>query len=392
MNAAAPPASSNNPAHFFNQSVAWLNDNWLNVVIGLVIGFAIYFALGLLKRILQGLFGKAAHASPMMGVAANTVERTSHLFMVLIATRLVVHYFAVPQSVVNAVHVLFIIVTAWQVASWLRNMALGFVQMRSDPELGGSEALANASGLIKVLLSIAIFAIAFVVVLDNLGVNVTALVAGLGIGGIAIGLAAQGIFSDLFASLSIIFDKPFKVGDAINFGTQTGVVEKIGLKSTRMRLITGERMIVSNAQLLNKEITSYAHLDRRRIKFAIGVIYQTPPEEAATIPDLLRDIVTAHGAEFIRSGFIGFGPSSLDFEVDFDVHSYDWDEVYMVRHAVGLDILQRFNERGLEFAYPTQTTFTAAPDGKMIMPYPVLKEIPTSLPPRGRKGAQATSE
>jgi len=199
---------------------------------------------------------------------------------------------------------------------------------------------------------------------------VTALVAGLGIGGIAIGLAAQGIFSDLFASLSIIFDKPFRVGDAINFGSQTATVERIGLKSTRLRVVTGERMIVSNAQLLNKEIISYTHLTRRRVSFALGVIYQTPPETCAAIPDMLREIVTANGGSFVQSSFVCFGASSLDFQLDFDVLSGDGAEMIAVRHAIGVAILRMFNARGIDFAYPTQTSFTAAPDGRMIMPYP----------------------
>jgi len=370
----------------------WTMNNWLEICIALGVGFALYLALRFIRFLLRRLFLRAAPASPIMSVLGSAVALTGHLFMALVAARLVVSYFAPPPAVFSTIHFLFIIVTAWQAAIWLRHVALGVIQLRSDPGLGGSEALANASGLIRVLVSIAIFAIAVVVVLDNLGVNVTALVAGLGIGGIAIGLAAQGIFSDLFASLSILFDKPFKVGDAINFGTQTGTVERIGLKSTRLRVVTGERMIVSNAQLLNKEITSFTGLDHRRIRFAIGVIYQTQPDAADAIPALLREIVEARGGEFVRSGFLGFGASSLDFEVEFDVHSDSWDEIYMIRHHVGLDILRRFNEAGLEFAYPTQTTFTAAPDGKMIMPYPVLSERTAGLPKRMKRDPQATSE
>lgn len=358
----------------FERSLTWAGIHWWDIAVAIAVGLAIYTALGLLKQLLRALFDRAASASPFMGVLSGAVGRTSHLFMIVVAARVVALFFDPPSTLYGAINVLFIIVSAIQAAVWLRHVALGFIQLRSDPEAGGSEALANASGLIRVLVSIAIFAIATVVVLDNLGVNVTALVAGLGIGGIAIGLAAQGIFSDLFASLSIIFDKPFKVGDSINFGSQTGVVERIGLKSTRLRVVTGERMIVSNAQLLNKEITSFAGLDRRRLKFSIGVIYQTPPQVAERIPLMMKDIVIANGGTFLRSGFIGFGPSSLDFEVEFDVFSENWEEVYRIRHSIGLDILRRFNAEGIEFAYPTQTTFTAAPDGRMIMPYAALNQ------------------
>jgi len=293
-----------------------------------------------------------------------------HSFMMLVAARLVAGFSDPPVALLRTIAFLFTVVAAFQVAIWVRAVAIGLIQLRAAPETGGNETLANASGLIKVLISVVVFAIATVVVLDNLGVNVTALVAGLGIGGIAIGLAAQGIFSDLFASLSIIFDKPFRVGEAINFGAQTGTVERIGLKTTRLRAATGERLVVSNSQLLSKDIVNYTGLRSRRILFAIGVIYQTTPEVAAAIPDMLRDIVSAHGGSFVRSGFVKFGASSLDFELEFDVMTGDWDKVYAIRHKIGLGILEAFNAQGIEFAYPTQTSFTAAPDGRMVMPWP----------------------
>jgi small-conductance mechanosensitive channel len=384
-----PPAHHlRDPLQLIDHAAEWFSANWIEIVIAATAGVVIYVLLGLLKTVLQRLFTRAAGTAPVMGVMAGAAERTYHLFMVLLAARLVMSYADPPTFLLRTVAFLFTIVSAWQVAIWLRSIALGLIQLRTDPRQGGNETLANASGLIKVLVSVAIFAIAAVVVLDNLGVNVTALVAGLGIGGIAIGLAAQGIFSDLFASLSIIFDQPFKVGDPINFGSQTATVERIGLKSTRLRTVTGERMVVSNAQLLNKEIISYSALDHRRIKFPLGVIYQTPPQVAEAIPALLREIVESHGGRFVRAGFIGFGASSLDFEVEFDVYSPQWDAIYEIRHTIGLTILKRFSEQGIEFAYPTQTSFTAAPDGRMIMPYA------EALPPHEAEAqsAQPTSE
>ena len=181
--------------------------------------------------------------------------------------------------------------------------------------------------------------------------------------------------ADLFAALSIIFDKPFRRGETIHYDATTATVERIGLKSTRLRAVTGEKKVMSNTNLLQKEITSYQALDHRRIKFAIGVIYQTDPDRAERIPDILRDIIEGLGGTFVRSGFVGFGASSLDFEVEFDVYLPDWDAVYQVRHRIGIGILKRFNAEGLEFAYPTQTTFTAAPDGRMIMPYAEVQPV-----------------
>lgn len=363
------------PLELGTRATDWFVQNWVGLLTAAIIGFGLYVLLTLIRAIAIRICRKQVVVPGLMGVIGRAAAKTSHLFMILVAARLVVGYAEPPERVVQTIAALFIIVTTLQVAIWLREIALGLIEMRTDVGNGGNESLANAAGLIRVLLTVVLFAVALIFVLDNLGVNVTGIVAGLGVGGIAIGLAAQGIFSDLFAALSIIFDKPFVVGETINFGSESATVERIGLKSTRLRAITGEKKIVSNAQLLQKEIISYAGLASRRVKFAVGVIYQTAPEDAAKIPDIMKDIIESVGASFVRSGFVGFGASSLDFEVEFDVMSGAWDEVYVIRHRIGLTILQRFNDAGLEFAYPTQTTFTADPEGRMVLPYPTKLDL-----------------
>ena len=353
----------------------WLSVHYVQIAIAIGAGILIYLALTALRQFgkrWRGDFGDPLGYTNVLGCA---VARTTHFFMLMVAAKLVAGYADPPAALFKTIAFLFTIAAVLQGAIWAREIILGLIERKTLAEDGQGETLANAMGLIRVLVTFALFAIATIVVLDNLGVNVTGLVAGLGIGGIAIGLAAQGIFSDLFAALSIIFDKPFRRGETITYDTTTATVEKIGLKSTRMRAITGEKKVMSNANLLQKEITSYFTLDHRRIKFAIGVIYQTPPQLAAQIPDILKEIIEAHGGNFVRSGFVNFGASSLDFEVEFDVYLPDWDSIYQVRHKVGLAILQRFNDAGLEFAYPTQTTFTAAPDGQMIMPYAEVQPV-----------------
>ncbi len=276
-----------------------------------------------------------------------------------------------PDGIVRVVTFLFTVAAVFQVAIWAREIILGMIERRaSGSDDAGSETLANAMSLIRLLVTVVLFAIAAIMVLDNLGVNVTGLIAGLGIGGIAIGLAAQGIFSDLFAALSIIFDKPFKRGETIGFDTTTATVEKIGLKSARLRSVNGEEIIISNTNLLGKQIINYTRLNRRRTRYRIGLIYQTAPDRARLVPGMLREIVEQAGGIFIRSGFVGFGASSIDFELDFDVMSSDFEVVFETRHRIGIAILERFNAEKLEFAYPTQTSFTAAPDGRLVMPYP----------------------
>ncbi len=143
--------------------------------------------------------------------------------------------------------------------------------------------------IIRVLVSVALFALAIVVILDNLGVNVTALVAGLGIGGIAIGLAAQGIFSDLFAALAILFDKPFRRGDIIRYDNTTGTVERIGLKTTRLRGLGGEQVVMANTKLLEREIHNLTDARVRRIWLPFGLVYQTSPDVIDRLPEILKD-------------------------------------------------------------------------------------------------------
>ncbi|MEJ7927269.1 mechanosensitive ion channel family protein [Sphingobium sp. AN641] len=355
-------------------TLAWISAHAAQIMIAAGAGFLIYLALAALRSFGKRIKGKPGDTLGLTNVLGRAFARTTHFFMVMVAARLVAGYAAPPELVRTTINFLFTIAAVFQCAIWAREIVLGLIERKTAGD-GHADTLANAMSLIRVLVTVALFAIALIVVLDNLGVNVTGLVAGLGVGGIAIGLAAQGIFSDLFAALSIIFDKPFRRGETINYDTTTATVEQIGLKSTRLRAVTGEKKVISNANLLQKEITSYQTLDHRRIKFAFGVIYQTDPELAGRIPDILREIIEGLGGIFVRSGFIGFGASSLDFEVEFDVYLPDWDAIYRIRHDVGLAILKRFNAEGLEFAYPTQTSFTAAPDGRTIMPYPEVQQV-----------------
>ncbi len=369
------PLRAPNLQEMWRATSDWFAVHYVQILIAIGAAVVIYLLLATLKELGKRHKGRRGATIGYTNVLGRAVAKTTHFFMVTVAARLVAGYADAPPVISRTVIFLFTIATVLQAAIWAREVILGLIERKTLAEDGQGETLANAMGLIRVLVTVGLFAIAAIVVLDNLGVNVTGLVAGLGIGGIAIGLAAQGIFSDLFAALSIIFDQPFRRGEAISYDNTTATVEKIGLKSTRLRALTGEKKVISNANLLQKEITSYQTLDHRRLKFAIGVIYQTPPDVAEQIPDILKAIVDDLGATFVRSGFVGFGGSSLDFELEFEVYLPGWDDIYLIRHKIGLAILRQFNERGIEFAYPTQTTFTAAPDGRMIMPYAEVQPV-----------------
>jgi len=367
--------------YWWESSVAWVNSHWLQIGIAIAAGLIIYFLLSLVRTFAL----KRAQAAPghftLTDIVGRVIYKTKSIVLALISIRLVAGYAQPPAMVMQTIQFLFTVAVVLQVAIWAREIVVGLIQRRAAD--GHNETLTNAMGIIRLLISIALFAVAAVVILDNMGVNVTGLIAGLGIGGIAIGLAAQGIFSDLFASLSIIFDRPFRVGEAIKYDNSVATVERIGLKSTHLRSVNGELLIISNTNLLSKEITNYAHLDRRRVQFAIGVIYQTTPAMLRALPDLLKTQVEAEGHSFIRSSFIGFGGSSLDFELVADILSADYSEVIAARTAIGIRVFDEMTKAGYDFAYPTQTTFTAAPDGTMILPYAESVTMKTPKPAAG---------
>jgi small-conductance mechanosensitive channel len=196
--------------------------------------------------------------------------------------------------------------------------------------------------------------------LDNLGVDITALVAGLGIGGIAVALALQNVLGDLLASLSIALDQPFVIGDFLIVGEHLGTVEYIGIKSTRLRSLTGEQIVMSNADLLSSRLRNYGRMYERRVVFTLGVTYETPRDKLREIAPLLRGIVEAQeGVRFDRAHFAKYGPYSLDFEVVYHVLSADFGRYMDAQQAINFRIHEAFEALGVQFAYPTQTLWFA---------------------------------
>ena len=356
-------------ALFVTQASDWMRGNSADILIALAAGVAIALILLGLRAFGHKLIADRSGDAHWRTIFARALAKTSLFFIVMTAAELVAEHAATPPAFLRVIHILFVVAAAIQAAVWTREIVIGLIQHRIGGD-GEASTLGSAVGVIRLLVSVALFAIALIVILDNLGVNVTGLVAGLGIGGIAIGLAAQGIFSDLFAALSIIFDKPFRRGDGIRFDQLTGTVESIGLKTTRIRSLSGEQVIVSNANLLNKQLHNFANAERRRITLPFGLVYQTPPETCARIGEIVGAVIAAQPrAEMVRCGMIGFGASSLDYELQFDVDSSDFQEVFETRDAICIAILRAFKEAGIAFAYPTQTSFTAAPDGSFVLPY-----------------------
>ena len=363
----------------------WLTHETVAALIALGVAAGIFVALSAARR----LFAPQTAATPMLSgqpaslgqIALRVAGRTKDYFLATLCLELVSTYIGAPELLQRAFTFAFTIAAVLQGAVWLRALALALIERRAAHHHDASQ-FASALGIVRLLITAVIWAVALILILDNLGVNVTGLVAGLGVGGIAIGLAAQGIFSDLFAALSIIFDRPFAVGDQINFGETWGSVEAVGLKTTRIRSLTGEQIVISNTNLLGKELRNFARLERRRVTVKVGVVYQISAAQAEAIPEMFREIVESDPkCHVVRSGLTGFGASSLDYELQFDVTTSSYDEMYAERHRIMLGILQRFGAEKIDFAYPTTVLFTAAPDGKAVDPRETAIVSTPALPP-----------
>lgn len=205
-----------------------------------------------------------------------------------------------------------------------------------------------------------IWVLGAVFILDNLGVNISALVAGLGIGGIAVAMASQAILGDLFSALSIFIDKPFVVGDFIIIDDYLGTVEYVGLKTTRVRSLHGELLIFANSDLTKSRIKNYKQMEVRRIAFKLGVVYQTSTDKAAKIPQLLKDVINAvQGVRLDRAHFLSFGDFALIYEIVYYVLSADYNIYMDKQQEINMAIKKVFEREQIEFAYPTQTLFVA---------------------------------
>ncbi len=251
----------------------------------------------------------------------------------------------------------FVAALIFQVGLWA-NRSLGFwlKQRFANGESQDAGTRAMTRSLLSFLGRVTIWVLVLLLVLDNLGLNVTALVTSLGIGGIAVALAVQNVLGDLFASLSISIDKPFVIGDFIIVDDLMGTVEHVGLKTTRIRSLGGEQIVFSNNDLLKCRIRNYKRMQERRVVFAIGVVYETPVEHLELVPSLIRKSIESQPqARFDRAHFKGFGPSSLDFEIVYYVREPDYNLYMDIQQAINLQLVRDFAEHQVAFAFPTQT-------------------------------------
>lgn len=235
--------------------------------------------------------------------------------------------------------------------------------VRKEEDVSRQQNLRRLFPLVKVVL----WGIGVIFLLDNLGFKISTVIAGLGIGGIAVALAAQAVLGDLFSYFSILFDKPFELGDFIIAGDYLGTVEHVGIKTTRLRSLSGEQLIFSNTDLTNSRVRNYKRMERRRVLFRLGVTYQTGLEHLKEIPRIIEDVIkNTDNTAFDRAHFFSYGDFSLVFEVVYYVLAADYNVYMNIQQAINFAIKEEFEKLAIEFAYPTQTLYVNMPKEERV--------------------------
>jgi small-conductance mechanosensitive channel len=335
----------------------FLNNRWELWCLSAAIFFAILATVGFLRAFFIRRLQSTASLTPTLwdDVLLELLENT-HLPFVLV---MAVHFASQGLSL----HVkwqafskyAFFLVLFVQVGAWATRAIQFLGNAYADKTLAVDAGKATTVKAMVFFGKILVWTLVGILVLDNWNVKVAPFVAGLGIGGIAIALAVQNILGDLFASLSIVLDKPFVIGDPIKVDQDSGVVEYIGLKTTRLKSATGEQLIFSNSELLKSRIRNYQRMPERRVTVKIGVEYHTPVEELRKLPDVFRACLEKNGLRMERANLVNLGDSALEFEICYWVQGKDPDEYFSQQHNFFLAVLAEFQAKKIGIAFPTRT-------------------------------------
>lgn len=309
----------------------------------------------------------ATDETELMEVPLEIASKTSSGFLLVAALFGGLSVLNLPPALRGAATMLFTLVGFWQLGVWGSAAVLAWLMVRRKAAAATDRAAVGSLGIIGFVMRLLVWTLVLLLALDNLGIDITALVAGLGVGGIAVALAVQNVLGDLFASLSITLDRPFVIGDFVVVGEFMGNVENIGVKSTRLRSLGGEQIVMSNADLLGSRLRNYGRMAERRVLFSLGVTYETPRAKLKQIPAIIRACIERQeGVRFDRSHFSKYGNFSLDFESVYYVLSPDYGRHMDLQQAIFFDIHEAFEREQIEFAYPTQKLWlanVAAQDG-----------------------------
>jgi len=341
-------------------AMQWHGNSLQSWIIALISALFILWALYIVRRIVFKSLTAFAESTDteIDDMVVEILKKTKFLCMLILSIFIASNLLSLPLKEINILKNIAIAALLFQAAIWsnaIITIGFPFIMKKKVDQDTAKLTLFNSLAFIGKFI---LWSIVILMILDNFGINVTALAAGLGVGGIAVALAVQNILGDLFASLSIVLDKPFVIGDFIVVGDILGTVEKIGLKTTRVRSLSGEMIVVSNTDLLSSRIRNYKQMMERRIIFSLGVTYQTSAEQLELIPGIIREIITAEElARFDRAHFKNYGDFSLNFEIVYYVLSRDYNIYMDVQQRINIALYKRFAEEKIEFAYPTQTLF-----------------------------------
>jgi len=334
---------------FYGNSLA----DWLGA--GLL-AMAVWSVLSLVRRLIGARSKRisANHRSTPVRLLFYLIGNTKQFFFLALALYAGQENLVLPARLQHVVSNVVLMLILAQIGLWAGRSVRFYLQIK-ELERGSDRLFAGSLDIINFVSRMLIWSLLILVALDNLGVNITALLAGLGVGGVAVALALQNILGDLFASLSIALDKPFVVGDSLNIDAYTGTVEHIGIKTTRLRSESGEQIILSNADILKSRVRNYGRMTEQRVLTTLRVAYATPPEKLTGIPKVLENIVREQSsARFERCHLKLLAESSLQFELSYFAQQPKLNPLLDLQQTVNFRILDEFRRLGIDFAYPTQ--------------------------------------
>ena len=342
----------------------------VNLAIALAVAFVVYVALTValrlvLKRI-EALAGRTT--THFDDVFVEVLRGTNHFLIALVALLVGIGMLDLPERWASRVSQLWFVALALQLALWA-NRAITVFLKRHNARHGtpNAPAVSAAATLMSWGVRTLLWAIVLLAMLSNMGVNITAFIASLGVGGIAVALAAQSLLGDLFASVAIAVDKPFEVGDFIVFGSVAGTVEVVGVKTTRIRSLGGEQIVMSNTELLKQTVSNYKRLHERRIVFSFRLSYATPADRAEEVSSIVKRVVEASDrVRFDRAHLKGFGESALEYEVVYIVLAPDYGVYMDEQQRINVALMREFESNGVEFAFPTRTVILQGRDDGLL--------------------------
>ena len=334
--------------------------DWL---LATALGGAAWLLLLLLRKFFESRYQKFSSGShpTLLRLLVYLLANSTQVVFLAAAVSVALQILTLPDKTQRGVWIAVKILVLLQIGLWAGRAVRFYLELK-ELERGADRVFAGSLDIINFVARIVIWTLLILVALDNLGVNITALVAGLGVGGVAVALSLQNILGDLFASLSIALDKPFTVGDSLTIDTFVGRVEHIGIKTTRLRSESGEQIILSNADVLKSRVRNFGRQEEQRILVTIRATYDTPAEKLKDLPKLLEKIVREQTVvRFERCHLRTLGESSFLFELSYFVQQPAVNSVLDIQQAVNFRIIDELRTLGVEFAYPAQQILLGQP-------------------------------